>query len=388
MRYMPRPRFCRNPSCRYAHAPPPKWLARAGTYSTRAHGTVQRYVCRRCGKGMGGQTESMHYYAKRRLDLDEIFSRVRGGSSLRDIGRELGCSRTAVANAVVRLGRQAMASHVDLLSSLELPGEFVFDGLVSAVTSRDYPSQIQTLVSRSVELLLAMTHYVGERGGTRTEAQRQRIEEKRMSWRAKRGALTESIRLLVSELSRFAGRQKIKIDTDENRLYTSVIATDLAMRWHREHRRLTVKRTPSTMPRTTSNPLFPVNYVDRMIRHRMKEHTRESIALGQNSTMQMLRMWIFAWDHNVRQPYRVNDLSCSCRAIEAGASRAVVDGLTREFMSRRRSVRRLRVPESMRQVWLAQLASPPAHWCKGQQSVGPRLRKYAILDLAFARPAG
>lgn len=337
---------------------------------------------------MGDQTESMHYYAKRRLDLAEIFSRVRGGSSLRDIGREIGCSRTAVGNAVVRLGRQAIACHVDLLSSLELPGELVLDGLVSAVTSRDYPSQIQTLVNRSVELLLAMTHYVGERGGTRTPRQRERIEEKRTSWQAKPGALSESIAMLINELPRFAGREKIKIDTDENQLYTSAIESDLAMRWHRQTERLTVVQTPSTMPRTTSNPLFPVNYVDRMIRHRMKEHTRESIALGQNSTMQMLRMWIFAWDHNVRQPYRVNDLQCSCRAIEAGANVALVSRLQREFMSRRRSVRRLRVPESMKRVWLGQLATPPVHWRKRQKSIGPALRQYAILDLHFARPAG
>ncbi|MFW5849130.1 MAG: hypothetical protein ACOCXN_05095, partial [Spirochaetota bacterium] len=64
----------------------------------------QRFVCKHCGKGMGMQTESMHYYAKRRLDLADILSRVHGGSSLRDIGRELGCSRMAIANAVVRLG--------------------------------------------------------------------------------------------------------------------------------------------------------------------------------------------------------------------------------------------------------------------------------------------
>ncbi len=385
---MPRPQYCRNPACPCAYDPPPGWLARAGTYATRAHGTVQRYACKRCGKGMGDQTESMHYYAKRHLDLDEIFSRVRGGSSLRDIGRELGCSRTAVANAVVRLGRQAMACHVDLLSSLELPGKLVFDGLVSAVTSRDYPSQIQTLVNRSAELLLAMTHYVGERGGPRTGKQRERIEQKRALWRPQPGALSESIRLLVNELPRFVGRGKIRIDTDENRLYTSVINADLAMRWYRQTQQLTVVQTPSTVPRTTSNPLFPVNYVDRMIRHRMREHTRESIALGQNSTMQMLRMWIFAWDHNVRQPYRVNDRHCSCRAIEAGARVALVTRLQREFMSRRRSLRRLQVPESMRQVWLGRLATPPVHWRKGQRTIGPALRQYALLDLRFARPAG
>jgi hypothetical protein len=336
---------------------------------------------------MGDQTESMHYYAKRRLKLPEILSRVRGGSSLRDIGREIGCSRTAVANAVIRLGRQAMACHLDLMSGLQLSGRFVFDGLVSALTSHDYPSQIQTLVDGSFELVLAMTHYVGERGGRRTARQQRRIEAKRRSWGPKRGALKESIALLVNELPRFAATSSMTIDTDENPLYTSVIDADLAMRWYRGAQLLEVRRTPGSAARTTSNRLFAVNYVDRMIRHRMKEHTRESIAVGCNATMQMLRMWIFAWDNNVRQPYRVKELGCGCRAIEAGASRQQVQRLKREFYTRRRSVRRLPVPESMRAVWLARLATPPVRWRKGQKRFGPTLTQYAQVDLGFSKSA-
>ncbi len=37
------------------------------------------------------------------------------------------------------------------------------------------------------------------------------------------------------------------------------------------------RMTPSTAPRTMLNPLFPVNYVDRLIRHRLRQHTREVI---------------------------------------------------------------------------------------------------------------
>jgi hypothetical protein len=333
---------------------------------------------------MSEQTESMHYFAKRRLDLGAIFSRLRGGSSLRDIGRELGCSRTAVANAVVRLGRQAMASHVDLVCGLELPARFVFDGLVSAVTSRDYPSQIQTLVDSSAELLLAMTHYVGERGGRWTPAQRRRIQRKRTVWTPERGALTESIQLLVNELPRFAGANPITIDTDCHPLYRTVIDNDCAMQWYRNHRRLEVRRTPGTAPRTSANPLFPVNYVDRMIRHRVKEHTRETIAVGRNATMQMHRMWIFAWDHNVRQPHRVAETAAQSRALKAGVSAPHLRRLQRQFTTRRRMLRGIRIPESIRRVWLSQLPTPPVRWRVGQRSSGPVPQQYAQLDLSLA----
>ncbi|MFP4114456.1 MAG: hypothetical protein ACOC2Y_07215 [Spirochaetota bacterium] len=46
---------------------------------------------------------------------------------------------------------------------------------------------------------------------------------------------------------------------------------------------LKIEQTPSTSPRTIGNPLFPVNYVDRMIGHRVKEQTRESNAVGRRA---------------------------------------------------------------------------------------------------------
>jgi transposase-like protein len=382
---MPRPRFCRNPACEHSRRQPPGgWCSRAGFYDTIAHGRVQRYRCRRCGRLASDQTESMHYYAKRQLRLREIQSRLRGGSSMRDIGREMGCSRTAVANAAVRLGRQAMASHARLLCGHELSGSLCFDGLVSAVTSRDYPSQITTLGDSKLELVLAMTHCVTERGGTRTDSQRKRIERKRAVWKPAERALTSSITLLVNELTRFAGPSPLRIDVDEHPIYEQVIAADLALDWYRKAKLLSVERTSGEAPRTVSNPLFFVNYIDRMIRHRMKEHTRKSIALGRNSTMQMHRMWIFAWDHNTRQPARVRRVGDPSRAEQAGVSAAALRSVQHEFYTRRMSLRGIPFRESMRQVWLGQLDSPPVRWKKRQKSHGPRIPEYARLDLRFA----
>jgi len=330
----------------------------------------------------------MFYYSKRRLDLAEIFSRLRGGSSMRDIGRELGCSRTAVATAMLRLARQAMAAHVVLLSGAEPSHRVCFDGLLSAVASHDYPSQITTLGDCERELVLAMTHCITERGGTRTERQRRRIKRKRAVWTPAAGALTGSISLLVNELSRFASPPWLHIDTDEHPIYARVIASDLALRWYRANRMLSVRRTPGSAPRTTENPLFLVNYLDRMIRHRMKEHTRESIAIARSATSQMHRMWIFAWDHNARQPRRVAGTDSRSRAEAAGLSPKLLARLHREFTTRRVSLRSVAVPQSIRQVWTGQLDSPPVRWRVGQKSRGPYIPAFARLDLSLAHPHG
>ena len=78
------------------------------------------------------------------------------------------------------------------------------------------------------------------------------------------------------------------------------------------------RRTPGSAARTMENPLFPVNYVDRLIRHRLREHTRETIAFGRHSAMQLYRMWLFAWDLNTRREWRVKRPG-SGRHVEQGS---------------------------------------------------------------------
>lgn len=335
---------------------------------------------------MSDQTQSIHYYGKLRVDLKQVFTRVRGGSSMRDIARVLGCSRTTVSNAVIRLARQAMACHARSLPLLGNSKVLCFDGLVSSLTGSDYPSQITTLGDSETELLLAMSHCVTERGGTRSEVQQRRITQRRKVWHPKRGALTDSISLLVHELSRFASPHQLLLDTDKHPLYPRAIDSDLSLRWYRTHQLLSLRTTSSKAPRTTRNPLFLMNYLDRMIRHRMKEHTRETIAFARNATMQMHRMWIFAWDHNCCQPMRVGLKNDRSRAEHAGLPKRLLYRLKREFYSRRVSLRVVSVPESMRMVWAGELDTPPVRWRVGQKGRGPLIPAYALRDLRCAYP--
>ena len=308
---------------------------------------------------------------------------------MRDIARGMHCSRSAIGSAVLRLGRQAMGSHALLLATSELrSARLSFDGLQSSLTGADYPSQITTLGDSQTELLLAMSHCVTERGGTRSAAQAARIKLRRRVWRPSRLALTNSISLLVSELSRFLSSAQVLIDTDMHPIYGSVIEGDLALQWFDSHQLLTVRTTSSRAPRTAANPLFLMNYLDRMIRHRLKEHTRETIAFGRNATLQMHRMWIFAWDHNFCQPMRVKPAVDRSRAEHAGFSGRTYSRLRREFFSRRVALHNVPFPLSMRQVWTAELETPPVRWKVGQKCRGPVIPCYALRDLPCAYPHG
>jgi len=385
---VPVPRHCPNPGCTNYHAPRRGWFYHHGSYETVAHGTVTRYRCKQCGRTCSSQTESIFYYTKRRLNLPIVYSRLRGGSSLRDIARSFGVSRTAVTTSLFRLGRQAIAAHALLTQGVGFSQFVAFDGLLSFVTSQDFPCHLTTSVDSTSEFIFTMTHAIVRRGGTLTPKQRRRLREKERVWRPKKGALTRAISLLIRELvSSYDGWRSglpMICDTDEHPLYRTLLKRDIGFGFFKRHDLARHRLTSSRAARTPTNPLFPVNLVDMLLRHRMKEHTRETIAFGRHAVHQMHRAWIFAYDHNYGQPWRVKagDLS-KRRAAVLGIAEAATRRATREFFSRRIDLRGVLVADSMVQVWLGKMESPPVRWRQGQREARKvRVPKFAIRDLS------
>jgi hypothetical protein len=303
---------------------------------------------------------------------------------MREIARRYHLSPTAVANAVVRLGRQAMAAQLTLLHHLNPRTHLVFDGLRSFVTSQDYPCDLTTVVDRRGETILTITHSISLRGGTMTERQRERIRAKKAVWRPKKGSTSRAISLSVREIwdyLRPSPATTAVIDTDEHPLYARIMEKDPVTRYFTSGGLLTHRRTPSTAPRTFENPLFPVNYVDRMIRHRVREHLRETIAFGRNAVMQMHRMWIFAYDHNCLRPWRVRQEKEGPHAAQGSVDLSVISTVNRRFFTRRIRPKGCAVPESIYEVWNGMTQTPPHRWKKRQAEKGWRIPGFARREL-------
>ena len=381
------PRHCPNPECRNFHHPQKGWYYHCGSYETIAHGSVQRYRCKTCGKTLSRQTFSIHYYTKRRLDLRRVFTRLRGGASIRDIAREHGVSRTAVTTAVFRLGRQAMAAQALLTQGWYHPGSVAFDGLVSFVASQDFPCHLTVAVDAEAEFILSVVHAVVRRGGRLRPSQRIRRDAKELVWRPRGGAFRASISLLVEELGRYYRYAAVggawSIHTDEHPVYRHVLAHDSAVGFYRQAGLFRHTRTPGSAPRTVHNPLFPVNYVDMLLRHRMKEHTRETIAFGRHAVHQMHRAWIFSYDHNYVQPRRVKAGERSvCRAVAVGIDEGEIEQVRRRFFRDRLDLRECPLPDSSAKVWMGELESPPVRWRAGQKVARrSNLPRFALRDL-------
>jgi hypothetical protein len=351
---------------------------------------VRRYRCRACGRTMGDQTESLHYYAKRRLPLRAVWATLAGGACLREVAYRYRCSPMAVQNAVLRLGRQAMAAQSQMLTHLNPRSQVCFDGLRSFVTAQDYPCDLTTVVDRAGETVLSIHHTITARGGKMTRAQEKRNLVKMAVWRPEKGGMTRDISHVIDEIwdyLRPTVDQPALIDTDEHPIYRSLLNTDPRLRHFAACGLVRHRRTPGSAPRTRYNPLFPVNYVDRLLRHRVKEHMRETIAFGRHASLQMHRAWLFAWEHNAHRPWRVRvpDAGCHAQHGTPELSPAVepegIDGARRQFFTRRIRLRGCAVPPSIRLVWLAELETPPVRWRKGQAGTTVYVPAYAERDL-------
>ena len=384
---MPVPSHCPNAACPSHTNPPVGWFRRFGWYRTLAHGRVQRFRCRSCGRTCSTQTESMHYYAKRHLPLRALARSLLEGASQREIAQHFRVSPMTIQSAMVRLGRQAIATQVILLSYIEPRGRLVFDGLRSFITSQDYPCDLTTLVDATGETILAITHGVFLRGGQMTLKQHLRVEAKQDSWRIPEGTLDGSMSQIWQELWRYLDFDRIRpalVDTDQHPAYRRIVHRSPVYKYLRSRRLMKHRTTSSTAPRTMDNPLFPVNYVDRLIRHRLREHTRETIAFARHSAMQMYRMWVFAWDLNTRRPWRVKKPDQGVHSEQGTVcttGRRALRRINREFFQRRVDIVGRTVPESLQEAWRGSAVPPPIRWKKGQNGTTVTLPAYAARDL-------
>jgi transposase-like protein len=382
---VPVPRYCRNPKCSNHTSPDKNWRIRIGSYQTLAHGAVQRYRCRCCGKTTSDQSESIHYYAKRRLPVRAVIASLNSGSSMRDIGRRYGFSCAAIRNGVLRIGRQAMAAQILLLNQSNPRRQIVFDGLRSFVTAQDYPCDITTVVDRQSEVVLTMTHAVRRRAGVMKRPQQERAALKYEIWSPRPGTTRRAIYWTIRELWNYlrpCEKEGVLVDTDEDPLYRSALSRNVVWQHLRLRGLARHRRTSSKAPRTYLNPLFPVNYVDRLLRHRVKEHTRETIAFGRHATVQMHRAWIFAWDHNMCREYRVKRPELGLHGEQGVVSGRFLRGIRREFCERRLRIIGKVVPWSIVQVWRNKLQTPPVRWRAGQKGTMVKIPGFALRDLA------
>ena len=359
-----RPTCCPDPECELhtKGAKPAKWYGKDGTYETKAFGTVQRYLCKYCGKRFSEQTFALDYYAKKKLDYHTIFRQVITTGSTRDIARELGVSPATVANRISRLSRNSLAVLEGLKARMALREAFVADGFESFAVSQYFPDNINLLLGKESQYVWYVNYVTLRRKGRMRDDQKKKREELEKRFRPFPGALTAQFRLLLEEAVSIADRsgKTLRLYTDEKKEYTRAAADIPVLRKWQKERRYQHIRISSKKARTLRNNLFSANYFDRELRKDQANHVRETVCFTRNVNNGMERLMIYVLYHNHCKDYREGDAEYKgvTHGQVAGVSGSREKDALRYFFTRRVFLSLEPVTGEARRLWVRGLITP------------------------------
>ena len=297
------PPCCPNPRCRFHIARPGWHFVRDGHHIRSSdHRHFQYFRCRACGRRFSPPTFSTTYWLRRRDLLLPIASLLCEGAALRQIARALGTSHTTVARHAARLGRHCLLFHRELLRDWAIPEPLVIDGFESFEFSQYFPFHANLAAGAESWFLYHFTDSPLRRKGSMTPFQRRRRTElEETLGRPDPKAIELGIAALLDPLVRgLPAGSSLILHSDDHPAYPRAL-----YRLRREGRcpiRIRHRTISSLERRTKSNPLFPVNLADLLIRHASANHRRETIAFSKRRQGALERLAVFAvWRNCIKR---------------------------------------------------------------------------------------
>ncbi len=296
------PPHCPNHACRF-HQRSGDWsFKRAGFFTRPADGRrIQVYQCLHCGRRFSTRTFSVTYWLRRREMFFRIATMVSEGPALRQIARMLGLSHSTVMRHVARLGRHCLLFHHNLMREHQIHEPLVVDGFESFAYSQYFPFHINFAAGSDSWFIYHFTEAPLRRKGSMTPAQKVRRAELELRYgRPDPKAVEKSMAALVGALLQKVPGREVVIHSDDHKAYLRA--------WRRLKRedpqipRIDHRITSSKVRRTRSNPLFPVNLADLLVRHGSANHRRETIAFSKALQAVMERAAVFTvWRNCVKR---------------------------------------------------------------------------------------
>jgi hypothetical protein len=281
------PPFCPNPKCRYHDGATASWRwARAGHFRRKtAPYRVQRYQCDHCRRYFSDQTFSTTYWLKRPGLLLDLFHQVVQCSAFRQIARQYHASPQTVALQLARLGRHCQLFHEVMRPKGPVTEPLTLDSLQSFEYSQYHPTLFHIVVGKDSHFFHGFTDSEMRRSGSmRPEQKRRRAELEaalgRPDPRSVEREVASLLRIVTPE------PQSLVLHSDEHQDYPRAIARC-------PHLTVDHRTVSSRAARTSSNPLFPINLVDMLVRHCGANHKRETIAFSKRRQSAASRLWVF-----------------------------------------------------------------------------------------------
>jgi len=272
---------------------------RNGSFLRRSdHRRFPCFRCCACGRRFSTRTFSTTYWLRRRDLLRPVATLACEGAGLRQIARTLRTTHPTVGRLIARLGRHCLLFHTNVTRTLVLAEPLAFDGFEAFEFSQYFPFHINLAVGAKSWLLYHFTDSPLRRKGAMTALQRERRAYLESTLgRPDPRAIERAIAALLGPLVARADRgQLLVLHSDDHPAYRSALRRLPPGLWLRHC------ITPSCRPRTQSNPLFPVNLTDLLLRHGSANHHRETIAFSKRRQAALERVAVFmVWRNYIKR---------------------------------------------------------------------------------------
>ena len=287
-------------------APEGRFWVGHGSYTRACDGqVVPRFRCKACRRTFSRQTFRYDYRERKpQLNLPLLIA-VCSGIGIRQSARALPMSRKNTTRKFHRMGRHLGLLHENLLSRMPAGATFVLDEMITYEQDRSVCHVTMPLVveGRS-NFLVAQCAAPIRPGGKMTPQRRARLARHE----ARHGRRVDGSKEAVEKVLR-------ALDAVTSHLSQLCLITDGKPLYGSLGRRLFAKRfvhvkVPSTLPRTPSNPLFPVNHCEALMRCLVSRFRRVTWLGSKRYAYAERATWFFAAYRNyVRR--RTNREHCS-----------------------------------------------------------------------------
>lgn len=276
-----KPPFCPNPNCPYHQGTGYTYYVKNGFAPTqKAPGFNQKFKCTVCQKGFSRNTFSIEF-RKKKIGLgDEILFSCMNGMSNNSIAIKLGIAESTVRNRLTFLGRQALLFEKEKHVNLKIKEQVAYDGFETFTYDQFSPCYINTAVGSKSMYNYSATFSPMNRKGKMTEQQKEKQKKLILTYGYyPKSAIAKSSEYAFKLLESHSEGNLLLV-TDEHKSYQRALKKiNLDNILH-----MTVH---STLPRLTTNPLFPINHLHRNYRHFFSSQQRESIAFQKHEAALM-----------------------------------------------------------------------------------------------------
>lgn len=255
------PPFCPNHLCTAHHNPAMGWYQCNGTYQPKCRNEpVPRFKCRLCKRGFSRQTFRHDYRDHRPETNAPLFRLLISGVGLRQAGRNLHLSIRAIVQKLRKFARTLFFLHDNLSPRLPEGATFLLDEEESFETSKGLPLTMPVVVHRGtwfvVSTAVGSIRRLARRGSKLRQYQ---DHHERQAGKRRADESRVAVRRALEALHKRLPGGTLTMLTDEKSSYGPLLREQFGDR-------VVHLRTPGRAPRTTGNPLFPINTTMAMTR--------------------------------------------------------------------------------------------------------------------------